>query len=404
MRVTGAGTCIKRGEKTWRIRHALGKDPISNEYRYSPWRTIYGTKAAAREALIDYKHELESGLRLDADKVTFSAFAELYCSRRAATGGLSPSTLRLDTQQTAILNKYLADAILRDIDATTIQILFAKLGEEGKSASAIKRAFTILKKIMKEAVNNDLILRSPCDRVDAPKTTKPEITFLDTSEVTRFLAALDKAAIDTRCRNRSDDKRSVFQAAHVMACRLALATGARRGEVLGLCWGTVDLRAKTMRITQQMTLDGLRPPKTERGRRVVSLGNDIVSRLEVWKPVQAEYLLALGIRQDGQTPVITDELGGFQDPSNFADWWRDFRDEYGFTGLKFHHLRHTQATLLIGENVDIKTVQARLGHTLASTTLDLYSGVMPGKDKEAAEIVDAIMTAPAPESGKIVNL
>jgi integrase len=72
---------------------------------------------------------------------------------------------------------------------------------------------------------------------------------------------------------------------------------------------------------------------------------------------------------------------------------------YGFEGLRFHALRHTQVTLLIAQGVDIKTVQARLGHTLASTTLDLYAGVIPAKDRQAADIIDTILTA-APEQKK----
>jgi site-specific recombinase XerD len=72
--------------------------------------------------------------------------------------------------------------------------------------------------------------------------------------------------------------------------------------------------------------------------------------------------------------------------------------------LHFHDLRHSQATLLISQGVDIKTVQARLGHEKASTTLDLYAGVMPGNDREAASIIGTILAAPKPLLGDVVNL
>ena len=149
----------------------------------------------------------------------------------------------------------------------------------------------------------------------------------------------------------------------------------------------------TIRIAQQMTKDGLRQPKTERGSRVLSLDTNTAERLADWKKHQKAYLEKLGIKQDKTTPLITNEIGGFCEPDGFSQWWRKFCEESGFKGLRFHDLRHTQATLLISQGVDIKTVQNRLGHTLASTTLDLYAGVIPAKDKEAADIVGGLLAA-----------
>ncbi|MCL2504182.1 MAG: site-specific integrase [Coriobacteriia bacterium] len=189
-----------------------------------------------------------------------------------------------------------------------------------------------------------------------------------------------------------------------MGVRLALATGARRGEVLGLTWDSFDARTSSIRINQQQTKSGLRAPKTERGKRTITLDGATIERLAEWKSQQAEYLFSFGIRQTEKTPIVSDELGGFLEPDNFSRWWDIFRKRHGFDTLKLHDLRHTQATLLIAQGVDIKTVQNRLGHTKASTTLDLYAGVLPGKDAEAASVIGSLLTTKKPIYGETVNL
>jgi integrase len=118
----------------------------------------------------------------------------------------------------------------------------------------------------------------------------------------------------------------------------------------------------------------------------------------------AEAKQEQSFKQGADTPVITNEVGGWYDPCNFSRWWYWLTDRYGFPGLRFHDLRHTQATLLISQGVDIKTVQNRLGHTLASTTLDLYAGVIPGNDRQAASIMGALLSDAGGLDSKVVNL
>jgi integrase len=410
MKVRGAGTIEKlKGRNTWRIRFNLGQDPATGKYRYSAWRTVYGNKSKAQEELARYRQELENGFKVDAEDFTFSAFADLFISQRRDLGTYSPSTIRDGEYQVRHLNRYLKDLLLRDVDSLTINRMLAQFAKDDHSPAAVKRVYATLNQILHEAYVQDLIATNPCDKVKTPKKPKPTVNFLNDTEVSRLMVVLDDAEHEAdelgeqhrktaprrehnfeKCQVRSAHKR-----AQVMAIRIGLATGARRGEVLGLVWGYVDLNRATLRIAQQMTKDGLRKPKTERGSRVVSLDGDTVRKLAEWKHLQNEYLNQLGIEQATSTPVITNEMGGFCDPDGFSQWWRKFCKAQGFEELKFHSLRHTQATLLIAQGVDIKTVQNRLGHTLASTTLDLYAGVIPAKDREAADLIGGILTARA---------
>jgi len=238
-----------------------------------------------------------------------------------------------------------------------------------------------------------------------PKVERSEARFLDHEEVQQLILALSIQEFEARKlelthRETKPRKEHRFEKgkasatllrSRVMAVRIALASGCRLGEILGLEWQHVNVDDSTIKIMQQNTLYGISTPKTDKSKRTVTLDAETMALLQAWKVKQSEFLSSLGIEIGKKTPVITDIVGGYHCSRNFSNWWRRFRDSNGFEGLKFHELRHTHATLLIGEKADIKTVQGRLGHAQASTTLDLYAGVIPAKDKEAADIVGSIL-------------
>lgn len=197
----------------------------------------------------------------------------------------------------------------------------------------------------------------------------------------------------------------------------------------------------------QYAADGdLRAPKSENSKRWLSFGDDLKEYLLAWKEIQKGIYANLEaiyrssrkrgrkskaekeliaktrirghsikmIRQEPGTPVVSNEVGGFMDPNIFSRWFRDFCVENGFghygdekefvdaagrkrkhkrkyVGLNFHELRHTQATLLIGNGADIKTVQHRLGHSSASLTMNIYAHAIAQNDRGAAEAISGIL-------------
>ncbi len=133
-------------------------------------------------------------------------------------------------------------------------------------------------------------------------------------------------------------------------------------------------------------------PKTKSGLRTISLDLATARRLARWKGEQSRYLEMLGIEQTDETPVCCSNVGGWCDLHNFESWWRRFRNENGFEGLKFHELRHTQATQLLANGVDVKTVQTRMGHSNASLTLNWYAHAIPENDRKAADILGELFS------------
>lgn len=148
------------------------------------------------------------------------------------------------------------------------------------------------------------------------------------------------------------------------------------------------MRTRELRVSQSLTADGeLKAPKTRAGARTIALDVTTARRLARWKEEQAAYLSMLGLDQTDETPVFCSNVGGWFDLHNFETWWRRFRKENGFEGLKFHELRHTQATQLLAQGVDVKTVQTRMGHSNASLTLNWYAHAMPQNDRKAADML-----------------
>lgn len=163
----------------------------------------------------------------------------------------------------------------------------------------------------------------------------------------------------------------------------------RRGEVFAVTWENVDLDRRTIRVCQSITYQRkVKTPKTQAGIRTLAM----------WKARQATELARIGVKQTERTPVCCSDTGGWYRIDNFERWWGVWRKEHGFKGLKFHELRHTQATQLLANGVDVKTVQTRLGHANASITLGWYAHAIPEKDHEAADLLGNLLTSNAPTS------
>lgn len=398
--------------KKWRVIVRGGYDPISKRYTQIE-RVVTGTKAQAQKVRDQIKRELETGISAEAYKITFNEYAQLWATKRKEDGELQERTYEDDARIISILDKYIGDITLQNLNPLLIEDTYSKIKKEGNgrngdgySGTTMHRIHQKLNQILKEAEFKGLISRNPCTRIKAPKINTPNRKALPLNQFKAFAQYVraEKAktleAFNSK-ENRQEQRgntetrsivRGISCLSRFIAVEIGIATGMRIGEILGLIWANIDLQQAQITVSQAITNSGnIKRPKNER-TRVIAIDETTVNILIEWKNIQAKALKTIGQKQSKETPACCSDIGTFYGIANFEHWFRRFRVEAGFPELRFHELRHTQATQLLNLGMDIKTVQARLGHSNASTTLNFYAHSSIEKSKEAAAIIEAITT------------
>lgn len=411
----GDGSLTQLGRNHWKVRVDHGKDPITGK-RQVVSRNIRGTKAEARKLRDQLRSEKESGIKANAGKTTLNELVNMWAQAKKSAGVAAPETIDGNLSRLNHVLVYLGDVPITNIDAKTIELIYSKIREErGLGGTSMNQIHSLLKSVFNKAVDYDLLLRNPCNKVVAPKKDDPGRRAMSIEECSRLATCLDKEEeairqlmVDKENRMAKLEKtserssiRGLGKLGSIHAVRLALATGMRRGEVAGLEWQHIDLENHTVSIVQSRTKYGTnKAPKSKAGIRTIYIDEFLIKSLQRWKQEQAELLGSLDIVQEESTPVCCNDMGGYLDLRNFERFWRQFRIDHGFEGWKLHELRHTQATQLLANGVDVKTVQERMGHANANITLDWYAHAVPENDKRAAEMLGSLVFSPTDHTVK----
>lgn len=240
------------------------------------------------------------------------------------------------------------------------------------SAQTVKHHHRVLSQALRKAVQLQLLTRNPCDAVDPPRPVHKEMPTLDNDQIKVLADAAEGSQI-------------------YLPIVLAVLTGLRRGEVLGLRWKDVDLAAGMLSVSQTIeeTSKGLgfKEPKSARGRRRIPLPLVAVRKLQSHKAEQAAARLRVGAAYEDHDLVIAEVDGKPFRPSELT---------YQFTSLakklnlkaRFHDLRHTHITQMLEEGVHPKVASERAGHASVAITLDRYSHVVPTLQEDAAAKID----------------
>lgn len=370
--------------------------------------SFYGTKAEACKFGEDKIREYEGGLSVDADKVLFSDFAARWLEHKAPS--IQPGTISNYKEAINRLIPYIGHLPLTDITAIDLeQVIFPSIRTKTKSGkplggSAMKKTYQVLKQILDKAVNYDLLLSNPCDKMDAPTVETKEREALTLEQASVFLASLrDKLATEVSALEAKEVRqfahgngfgrseiKGMSNISNITAVYLGYYCGLRIGEALGLTWGCVNLGAGTVRIEQALKKNEmLGDPKTSRSFRTIAISQKLKEHLAWWKDYQAELLPRLGLVQDSQTFVCCSGIGEKPGYANFHRWFRGFANSCGFPGFQYHQLRHNHSTHLIANGVDIKTAAARIGDSEA-VLLKVYAHALPENDIAAAELFESL--------------
>ncbi len=392
---------LERGRR-YSIRVRLAPDAEHKNWHWSKSRKVFGNKAAAIVALDAYKQELQD--IADGTATTLKEFIQAWEKDREDTGKISSLTLQRDRVETRRLIECLGDVRLKDLDRKRIEQAYQLMRrEKGLSDHAMNKINCKLRQILRAACKEGLIDRNPTEYID--DCPRPRV-----SREKRDLKRITEEDAKRFAKELKADELTGW----TMAIWIALVTGARRGECLALTWDDIDLERNKISINKQLGKEmKLKPPKTEAAFRVLTIGTVTVERLRSWKRKQKEEFFSMGIPQTGSSPVCSNSLGAFTDPDNFSRWRRKYFIDHGLGGYKetkewidsrgiprikhsgyvgpdFHSLRHTQASILIAEGVDIKVAQERLGHSDVHTTMQLYAAAEDPREIAAGEMVDGL--------------
>ena len=299
----------------------------------------------------------------------------------------------------------LGDIVLQKLQPLHVQEFYTHLltegrinGKGGLSPRSVKHTHRVLKQALKQAVAWKLATSNPAEDVILPTVKNKKIKFLDRGELATLLHAVEN-------RHRRNKGSALYP-----IILLAATTGMRRGELLGLHWSDVHLDAVDddglpspyLEVTQtleQTKKHGLRlkEPKSEAGRRKISLPQITVAMLRQHQLDQSELYLKFGIgRQNGGLvlPVLDNDKGfTFRSPRALSKTFSDFIKNVDITQITLHGLRHTHITHLLMDNVPIKVVSERAGHSSVTITLDTYGHVLPDMQKSVAELIDKRLQA-----------
>ena len=251
-----------------------------------------------------------------------------------------------------------------------------KDGKGGLSAQTVLHFHRLIHRALGQAVRWQLLARNPAEAVEPPRPQRTEMRVLEDAQIALLLKSLEGSRLH----------------APVL---LAVSTGLRRGELLGLRWSDVDLERAclTVRCSIEQTKNGIRfkTPKTERSRRAVALPSFTVDMLRAHKREQTEARLKLGPAYQNDDLILPREDGLPWPPDSFSTAFAAFIRRSRLPHVRFHDLRHSHATQLLKQGVHPKIVSERLGHSKVGITLDTYSHVLPSMQEDAARKIDAAL-------------
>lgn len=256
------------------------------------------------------------------------------------------------------------------------------LGTDGKRIRTVQMLHSILHKALDFALKEGLVVRNVVNAVDPPKSKRREMKVLTEKEIILVLAL----AKDT----------SFYPLLH-----LAIFTGLRRGELLGLRWGDVNPALATFSVQRGVShirygvakgKTVVKSPKTAKGKRQMPMSDSVVEVL------RAHYEKTLEIRKALDLPLADTDyifssnyLGQPYDPCSTSRSWSRLAKKAGIKNIRFHDLRHTFATICLENNINPKVVSELLGHASTGITMDLYSHVSPTMQRDAVTKIDSFV-------------
>ena len=384
----------KRGENSYLIIVSRGYDYQGNRLK-SVQKTVHPpvgltprqTEKWLKEQAVLYENEIKHTPEPVNTSITLAKYTEHWMAD-VGPKKLAESTFRRDCQDIRRILPALGHYKLTELKKESIREFYEQMRSEpnlrnGKplSEKSVEGIHDTLCSILSGAVEEGYLTHNPAWRVYKPKGQRQERPVADEETVQRLITALEDQSLK-----------------YETYFKLVLATGMRRGEACGLRWSDVNWRKKSIHIQRNVVKLSHEPiivkePKTSAGDRVVYLSAGMVRLLKAWKKeCEWDRWQTAGETLNEDDYLFRQPNGDPMVPTTFTFRFKKILRQNGLPeNLNIHSLRHTNASLMIAQGVDVRTVAGLLGHSQPSTTLDIYAHAFDKNKREAQEKLGKVM-------------
>ena len=391
-----AASIEKRGKNSYRLVCYNGFDLNGDSIRHT--KTVHGSKKDAKIELAKFVADVQNGMVIEGKALKFSEFTEIW-KRDYGSKELAPSTYKRYVRmlETRIL-PYFGHFYVNKIKPTDIMLFYDQLSRDTQlvrkkgnngaktikplSAKTILEHHRLLRAMLHRAVYWQILVNNPAERVQPPKTMKPKRKYYDDDQSKLLLSNLMELGEN--------------QIKYKVAIILTIFTGFRLGELMGLEWSDINFNdgiISVNRSSQYLSDKGVftKTPKTESSIREVAIPEFVISLLEEYKLWYEEQKSLYGDLWTNSNRLFVQADGKPMHPSTISKWFVKYVGQIGLPVINFHGLRHTNASLLVAQNIDIAVISARLGHAQISTTLDFYVHPLLSHNRKAGYALENLL-------------
>ena len=369
-RANNEGSIYRRANGSWEARLTLSDGKRKSIYA--------NTQAAVLEKLHAAQRAIADDIPVSPKKITLAAYLDQWLEESVAPS-VRPYTLQSYRQNVRLhIAPELGRISLSKLTASDIQRFMNRKLASGLSSRTVQYLHAILRRALVQAEKWEMVRRNVARLVSPPRVPKARIYPLTPVEAKTLLEAV-----------RNDRLSALYT--------MAMAVGLRQGEALGLRWQDVNLEAGTLTVAVALQkLNGrlvLTEPKTDGSRRTIKLPDICVAALQTHLLNQnAERAFVGTAWQNNLNLVFTNGEGSPLSRHAVTRRFQRILANAGIEKHRFHDLRHTCATLLLTQGVPLRVVQEILGHTIFSTTADIYAHVLPVLMADAADKMNNALT------------
>ncbi len=372
------GNIVERKRGNGEIRYEItveGERDLLTGKRNRVYKTIKGTKKEAKVVMRQMIVDMERGIavRKSPKKVSewLNEWLELYLPNIEET-----TRIGYKTKINNYLIPALGDIYLQSLRTEHVQKLINDMMARDLSPKNIRDTYNNINAAMKKAVVLRMIPFNPCEGVALPKLKRYKAKVYDLEMIHKLLSVAENTDM-------------------YLPILLCVTAGLRRGELLALRWDNIDFANSILQVRSNMVRGEkdfiIKAPKTESGIRDIHLGQEV---MEVLKKERSKYVSDMFSKEtnfQNLNFVIRQKDGSPIRPDSMSQKWRRFLEDNRLPSIRFHDLRHSNATALIQAGVNPRVVQQRLGHSDVNITLNTYTHVLPDMDVEAAAKLDSII-------------